>query len=80
MVVKNDYPARLAGEADGLKALANANSGLMVPTVLARQDEWLVMEALETVQHRHGDEAALGEGLRKLHGMKGEELGRPSDH
>jgi len=75
VVVKHDHPARLAGEADGLKALANANSGLLVPSVLAQQDEWLVMEALETVPHRHGDEAALGEGLRKLHGMKGEEHG-----
>lgn len=80
VVVKQDHPARLAGEADGLKALANANSGLMVPAVLAQQGEWLVMEALETVPHRHGDEAALGEGLRKLHGVSGGEHGWPRDN
>lgn len=78
--MNNDNPARLAGEADGLQALANANSGLVVPTVLAQQGEWLVMEALETVPHRHGDEAALGAGLRKLHGASGYEHGWPSDH
>lgn len=80
VVVKSDHPARLAGEADGLKALANANSGLLVPAVLAQQDEWLVMEALETVPYCHGDEAALGEGLRKLHGVTGGEHGWPRDN
>ncbi|WP_332459893.1 fructosamine kinase family protein [Halomonas sp. N3-2A] len=46
-----------------------------MPTVIAQQGEWLVMEALETIPHRHRDESALGEGLRKLHEMTGDERG-----
>lgn len=80
VVVKSDHPDRLAGEADGLKALASANSGLVVPAVLAQQGEWLVIEALESVPRREGDEAALGEGLRKLHSVTGEEHGWSSDN
>lgn len=80
VVVKRDDPARLAGEADGLRALASANSGLVVPTVLAQAGEWLVMDALETVTHQHGSGASLGEGLRRLHGVTGEDHGWPRDN
>ncbi len=80
VVVKRDNPARLAGEADGLRALSSANSGLIVPTVLAQEAEWLVMEALETVSYRHGCAESLGEGLRRLHGITGEDHGWPHDN
>lgn len=80
VVVKRDAPARLTGEADGLRALASANSGLIVPAVLAQEGEWLVMEALETVSYRHGCAESLGEGLRRLHGVTGEEHGWPRDN
>ncbi|QTF93884.1 fructosamine kinase family protein [Halomonas sp. BM-2019] len=80
VVVKSDDAWRLAGEADGLAALAAADSGLVVPTVLGRQGGWLVMEALEVAPRRDRDQAALGEGLRRLHGMTGEAHGWPRDN
>lgn len=80
VVVKRDDPDRLAGEADGLRALRAADSGLVVPEVLAEGDGWLVMEALETAPGRGGDAAALGEGLRRLHGVTGEAHGWPRDN
>ncbi|MGS2743703.1 fructosamine kinase family protein [Halomonas sp. LS-001] len=67
VVVKSDASARLMGEAEGLQALATADSGLVVPAVLGQQDEWLVMEALETTPYQPQHEAALGEGLSRLH-------------
>ncbi|MCH4810443.1 fructosamine kinase family protein [Vreelandella neptunia] len=80
VVVKRDNPARLAGEADGLRALASANSGLIIPAVLAQEGEWLVMKALETVSYRHGCAESLGEGLRRLHGVTGKDYGWPHDN
>ena len=79
VVVKRDAPERLAGEADGLRALREADSGLVVPEVLAEGDGWLVMEALETGRSRR-DEASLGEGLRRLHAVTGEAHGWPRDN
>lgn len=80
VVVKSDVPARLAGEAEGLQALARANSGLIVPEVLGQQGAWLVMEALEAAPAHQRRAAALGEGLRKLHGNTGEAHGWPRDN
>jgi len=80
VVVKRDDPLRLAGEADGLRALAGAGSGLMVPEVLAEGEGWLVMEALAPATRRRRDEAALGEGLRRLHAVTGETHGWPRDN
>ncbi|PRY72314.1 fructosamine kinase family protein [Halomonas ventosae] len=79
VVVKQDAPARLAGEADGLRALCEAGSGLVVPELLAEGDGWLVMEALETGRSRR-DEARLGEGLRRLHAPTGDAHGWPRDN
>ncbi|MGP9768686.1 fructosamine kinase family protein [Halomonas sp. AOP13-D3-9] len=70
VVVKRDDPARLAGEADGLRALASANSSLIIPTVLAQEGEWLVMEALETGSYRHFSEVDLA--MLTLFGSPGE--------
>lgn len=79
VVIKRDAPGRLAGEADGLRALREAGSGLVVPEVLAEGEGWLVMEALETGRSRR-DEASLGEGLRRLHAVIGDAHGWPRDN
>lgn len=79
VVVKRDAAERLAGEADGLRALAAAGSGLVVPEVLAEGDGWLVMEALEVAPGRR-DPVALGEGLRRLHEATEEPHGWPCDN
>lgn len=68
VVIKHDDPERLAGEAEGLRVLRQASSRLVVPDVLGEGDGWLVMEALESTGRAGRDEAALGEGLRELHG------------
>ncbi|WP_163577047.1 fructosamine kinase family protein [Halomonas faecis] len=78
VVIKQDDPERLAGEADGLRALHAAKSGLVVPAVLAEGNGFLVMEALETVSRR--DSTAFGEGLRRLHSVTGEAHGWPRDN
>ncbi|MDF9433251.1 fructosamine kinase family protein [Chromohalobacter israelensis] len=78
LVVKRDEAASLAAEAEGLRALRRANSGLIVPEVVAQQDEWLIMEALPQGGRR--DPARLGEGLRTLHGVTGEHHGWPHDN
>jgi len=66
IVVKCDDPERLAGEADGLRALHEASSGLLTPAVLAEAAGYLVLEALPN-GHAPGEAALLGEGLRRLH-------------
>lgn len=65
VIAKRDAPERLEGEAEGLAALARAQSGLVVPEVLGCGHGWLLTEALETAAS--GDAAALGTGLRRLH-------------
>ncbi|MBB3229285.1 fructosamine kinase family protein [Halomonas stenophila] len=71
VVVKRDAAERLAGEAEGLRVLGEAVTRLVVPEVLARDGEWLVMEALAPRGRAAGDEVALGEGLRELHAVTG---------
>ncbi len=80
VVVKADDAARLAGEAEGLRALAAAESGLVVPEVLAAGGGFLVLEALPDGRKRRAGEAALGEGLRRLHAVTGEAHGWPRDN
>ncbi|KFF47945.1 aminoglycoside phosphotransferase [Gammaproteobacteria bacterium MFB021] len=65
LIVKCDRPERLAGEADGLAALAAAAEALVVPRVVALAGDLLVMEALDASGPR--DDERLGEGLRQLH-------------
>ncbi|MCL7940586.1 fructosamine kinase family protein [Halomonas sp. ATCH28] len=79
VVVKHDDPERMAGEADGLRALREAGSGLVVPEVLSEAGGWLVMEALASGR-APGDGASLGEGLRRLHALTGETHGWPRDN
>lgn len=80
VVIKRDDPARLTGEADGLYALREAVSSLLVPNVLALGDGWLVMEALESASRSAANAAALGEGLRQLHAHTAAEHGWPRDN
>ncbi|TFH86453.1 aminoglycoside phosphotransferase [Billgrantia azerbaijanica] len=80
VVIKRDAAERLAGEADGLRALREAGSGLVVPAVLAEGGGFLVMEALETGARDGRDAAALGEGLRRLHTVVGESHGWARDN
>lgn len=80
VVVKRDDPGRLAGEAEGLQALREAGTRLIVPAVLAAGNGWLVMEALATASRSATDEATLGEGLRELHGHAAAEHGWPRDN
>ncbi|GAB3323793.1 fructosamine kinase family protein [Haliea atlantica] len=79
VVVKQDAAERLATEAEGLAALAAADSGLVVPEVLAAGGGWLVMEALEVVPGSR-DPGALGEGLRRLHAVTGSAHGWSHDN
>lgn len=78
VVIKHDAPEALAAEAEGLRALRRANSGLIVPEVVVQQDEWLIMEALPQGGRREPER--LGEGLRTLHGVTGEHHGWPHDN
>nr|WP_163503991.1 fructosamine kinase family protein [Halomonas socia] len=80
VVAKRDDSQRLAGEADGLAALRAANSGLVVPEVLAQAGQWLVMEALKPSSRGAGDAFALGQGLRALHAHSAAEHGWPRDN
>ncbi|MCE9683385.1 fructosamine kinase family protein [Halomonas alkalisoli] len=80
VVIKCDDHARLAGEADGLRALREAGTPLMVPEVLGVGEGWLVMEALERMSPSTASAAALGEGLRHLHAHTAAEHGWPRDN
>lgn len=64
VVAKRDDPERLAGEAEGLAALGDAGSSLVIPAVMGQVGSWLVMEALEPGP---ADWKALGRGLAELH-------------
>ncbi|MCG6657442.1 phosphotransferase [Halomonas campisalis] len=80
VVVKSDEPSRLAGEADGLMALREAATSLVVPEVMAQAGRWLVMEALESTARSTADEARLGVGLRQLHARGADPHGWPRDN
>lgn len=75
VVVKCDTAERLAGEADGLRALRDAGTRLVVPEVLGEADGWLVMEALDSGLATTGNDEVLGEGLRELHAVTAETHG-----
>ncbi|TDX23802.1 fructosamine-3-kinase [Modicisalibacter xianhensis] len=78
VILKQDDAQRLAGEADGLRALQAAGTSLVVPGILGLDDDLLVMEALETGGRRN--EQALGEGLRELHAVTGDTHGWERDN
>lgn len=80
VVAKQDDAQRLAGEADGLRALREAGSSLRVPEVLALGDGWLVLEALVSGSRSPRSASALGEGLRQLHSLTASEHGWPRDN
>jgi len=74
VVIKHDDSARLLGEAEGLRTLKGAGTSLVIPEVLGESMGWLVIESLDTKPANARSGAALGEGLRELHGVIGEAL------
>ncbi|MEA2118106.1 fructosamine kinase family protein [Halovibrio sp. HP20-50] len=80
VVIKHDEPARLRGEAEGLRTLHSACEKLVVPEVLGLSDGWLVIESLDTAPAGPQGEAALGEGLRGLHDVIGDVHGWHQDN
>jgi fructosamine-3-kinase len=60
-------PGLFAAEAEGLRALAGAGSGLVVPRVLAVSDAFLAMEWLEPAAETASSAERLGRGVALLH-------------
>lgn len=79
-MIKHDDATQLRGEAEGLRALRSASAQLVVPEVLGLSAGWLVIESLDTVPGGPQSEAALGEGLRGLHGVIGDAHGWHQDN
>lgn len=77
LVAKRDDAQRLAGEADGLRALAVDAGSLVVPEVVGLADDWLFMEFIERGSPQP---ARLGEGLRALHAVHSLEHGWEHDN
>ncbi|WP_447555649.1 fructosamine kinase family protein [Vreelandella sp. EE22] len=75
VVIKQDDPERLRGEAEGLRALKGAGTSLVIPGVLGQSGGWLVIEALHAVTRTDQACVELGEGLRELHSVIGSEHG-----
>lgn len=61
-------PEMFAAEAEGLRELRDAGSGLRVPAVVGCGEGWLALEWLETGPATAASEEALGRGLAELHG------------
>nr|WP_299240584.1 fructosamine kinase family protein [uncultured Halomonas sp.] len=80
VVVKQDDPGRLLGEAEGLRALRGAGTSLIVPEVLGLDADMLVMEALDTVSGGRQRDQQLGVGLRELHEAGGTTHGWEQDN
>lgn len=60
-------PGSFAAEAEGLRALAEAGSGLVVPRVFAVADTFLAMEWLEPAGETAASAERLGRGVALLH-------------
>nr|WP_298410443.1 fructosamine kinase family protein [uncultured Halomonas sp.] len=80
VVVKQDDPVRLMGEADGLRALRGAGTSLIVPEVLGIDDDMLIMEALGAISGSSRADQQLGEGLRQLHAVSDRTHGWEQDN
>lgn len=80
LVIKRDAPERLAGEAEGLRALRSAGTDLVVPEVRAEEGGWLIMEALDPVPPTPAARRSLAEGLRALHAATSAPHGWPRDN
>ncbi|WP_106478244.1 fructosamine kinase family protein [Phytohalomonas tamaricis] len=72
VVVKHADTCMIQAEADGLRALRGAGTGLIIPEIIGVLDDVLVTEYLESGRP---NPTQLGEGLRQLHGVKGEQHG-----
>ncbi|UYV19979.1 fructosamine kinase family protein [Halomonas qaidamensis] len=80
VVIKHDNPARLLGEAEGLRTLKGAGTSLVIPEVLGESMGWLVIESLDTKPANTQSSIALGEELRELHGVIGDAHGWHQDN
>ncbi len=72
-----------AAEADGLRALAAANtvrSPAVIAEVSSASDACLILEALDLAPLDHAAGARLGESLANLHRVSGEHYGWPGDN
>lgn len=80
VVVKRDSHERIEAEADGLHALHQAGTRLIVPEVLGTVDGWMVMEALESDTGSPHSAITLGEGLSELHAVRDDTHGWSRDN
>ncbi len=72
-------------EAEGLKVLQSAGSGLLIPTVLGTGGLetgllWLALEYLEPTQPTSADWTAFAEGLAAMHGHHSDAFGLPASN
>ncbi len=67
LLVKHADPAGLEAEADGLKALRGADTGLIIPDIVGELPGALVMTYLTPARPDRQAHEAFGRGLRALH-------------
>lgn len=80
LLVKHADPAGLAAEADGLKALQKANTGLVIPEIVGELPDALVMTWLPPSRPDRQAQADFGRGLRALHAHTSPEHGWHRDN
>ncbi|MFC0268445.1 fructosamine kinase family protein [Kushneria aurantia] len=80
LLVKHADSDALSAEAEGLEALRDAASGLLVPEVVGLLEGALVMTFLPPTRPSKADQQRLGEGLRKLHDHTVDEHGWHRDN
>ena len=73
-------PGSFAAEAEGLRALAAAGSGLAVPRVLDLDDAWLALEWLEPGGRSGSFDKRLARGVAALHRAAGATWGWEADN
>ncbi|OHV11971.1 fructosamine kinase family protein [Kushneria phosphatilytica] len=80
VVVKQATAYAIQAEADGLQALRDANTPLIIPELLGVFDDVLVMEYLTPTRGTPQSATQLGEGLRQLHANTADEHGWQVDN
>ncbi|RKR06146.1 fructosamine-3-kinase [Kushneria sinocarnis] len=80
VVVKHATAYAIQAEADGLQALRDAGTDLIVPELLGVFDDVLVMEYLAPARGTARSATRLGEGLRQLHANTADEHGWSVDN
>ncbi|GHC20485.1 fructosamine kinase [Kushneria pakistanensis] len=80
VLVKHANPAGLEAEADGLKALLAADTGLIIPEIVGALPGALVMSYLPPARPDQKAHEAFGRGLRALHAHTSTEHGWHRDN